>query len=115
MNSLAFSQQTKISFWLIVTAWLLFFVFAMHSINFNHHHPAFLGEGVAAFTHGEDKKWLAVLAVMFVWVCAKDFFGELLDSYLTEPLRQNYLKMNNLKRFNYLFNWLPRVLCEPKP
>ena len=101
------------------TACLLFLAIAFHTLNTQHHHPAFLGgESITAVSHGEDKKWIVILASFFVWVFATDFLKELFsytfapqaDSVMSDDGRESILKL-----FNYILTRLRVGLLNPIP
>jgi len=84
-----------------------------------HHHPAFLGgDNSVIVNHGEDKKWVAILASFFIWVFVKDFARELFSyrlnftGYLLPAL---FLQRVLLKSRYYLFKFLSSGLLNPKP
>lgn len=59
-------SQSWLSF-MVITA--LLFSFAFHTLWFDHDHPKFMGEGVQAIVHGQDKKWflLLFLNIFLLW------------------------------------------------
>lgn len=103
---------------LFFAACLLFLSLVLHTMGVSHHHPPFLGEGVQALAHGQDEKWLLLLAVMFVWAVVEDF-GQALFVWLLnlsrDFLRQNYYRLRVIKLSNYLLLFLRQGLLEPKP
>ena len=102
---------------LALTAFILFFCFGFHALGVKHSHPAFLGTGIEAVAHGEDKKWLALVAVLFIWAASlPDFFSsDLKIKLFLNFLRPKKLEVVFLKFANYIMCLLRVGLLEPSP
>lgn len=114
----AYPQNPKpLQTWLFFTAFTLLMAITFHALNFHHRHPAFLGgDNSVIVNHGEDKKWVAILAGFFVWVFVKDFARELFSyfgGFLKKPANI-YVALFFLKPRHQLFDFLRRGLLAPK-
>ena len=116
MDSFGFQGKIDRDFWAFLVVGLLFFSIALHTLSLSHRHPAFLGEGTQALTHGEDKKFLAILAAMFVLALVEDVFGrDIRVDFSANVLLAKGFQQDILKLFNYLLNFSRRGLLEPRP
>ena len=101
---------------LVYVASLLIACLFLHIVVYNHQHPKFLGEGVQATLHGEDKKIFHAILAPSDFILGKvleNFFQKILVlGSITAVL--DFLNFFILKLFNPLLLMLKRGVLQPK-
>ncbi len=97
------------------TALLLLGALSLHTLNVPHRHPAFFGEGIAAFAHGEDKKMLAVLVSFFAFWLLAQVVTEIFSYRFNRVPSAIFEIEDDVPKFsNYIFQLLRLGILEPK-
>ncbi len=113
--------ERKINFehiWLAL-ALLVFASIGLHALGLHHEHPSFMGDGLTAALHGEEKKYaqlaLPVITQNFALIIVAAFFGSALLRGKTE-IHKNYWSATAVppRAFGALFQALASGVIHPK-